>query len=240
MDDKEKVRRQVWSQLHEVAKPDSRFHWDFNRFIPNFEGSEICAKRLCDQPAYQQATSVLVTPDNSLANFRARCIADGKLLIVPTYSLVRGLLSLSNENIPAGQEVFAATLDGLDIFGRPYLTSIKDKPQGPQLMVTGASVLNYQGVRVSHGPSFFDLEWLILSSLGLVDDNTPILAGIHDCQMVDLICPPLPYGVGVDQVSTPTRLIDTDCPYPRPSPTSIKTLPHQMTQEVPLLRELTE
>jgi len=107
-------------------------------------------------------------------------------------------------------------------------------------MVTGASVLNSQGVRISHGPSFFDLEWLILSSLGLVDDQTPILAEVHDCQIVDLDCAPLPFGVGIDQIITPTRLIDTGRPYPRPSPSSIKTLPLQIRQEVPLLQELTD
>lgn len=240
MDDKENIRRQVWMQLHAVAKPDSRFHWDFNRFIPDFEGSATCVERLCTTAAYRAADRVLITPDNSLTSLRARCIADGKTLIVPTYSLARGFLSLSRETVPFSQEVFAATLDGLDVFGSPYLVSTHDRVDGPQLMVTGASVLNSQGVRISHGPSFFDLEWLILSALQLVNDETPILAEVHDCQVVDFDCLPLPFGVGIDQIITPTQLIDTGRPYPRPSPLSIKTLPLQIRQEVPLLQELTE
>ncbi len=240
MDDKENLRRQVWIRLHAVARPDSRFHWDFNRFIPDFDGSIMSTERLCDTSAYCLAERILVTPDNSLIGLRARAIADGKIIIVPTYSLARGFLALSKESVPNGQEAFAATLDGLDIFGYPYLISIHDRPQGLQLMVTGASVLNSQGVRISHGPSFFDLEWLILSSLELVDNQTPILAEVHDCQIVKLDCPPLPFGVGIDQIITPTRLIDTARPYPRPSPSSIKTLPLQIIQEVPLLQELTE
>ena len=107
-------------------------------------------------------------------------------------------------------------------------------------MITGASVLNSQGVRISHGPSFFDLEWLILSSLQLVNDETPILAQVHDCQVVDFDCLPLPFGVGIDQIITPTRLIETGRPYPRPSSLSIKTLPLQIKEEVPLLQELTQ
>jgi 5-formyltetrahydrofolate cyclo-ligase len=240
MDDKENIRRQVWMQLHKVAKPDSRFHWDFNRFIPDFEGSATCVERLCNTTAYRVADLVLVTPDNSLTGLRARCIEDGKTLIVPTYSLTRGFLALSRETVPSSQEAFAATLDGLDVFGYPYLVSIHDHAQGSQLMITGASVLNSQGVRISHGPSFFDLEWLILSSLQLVNDQTPILAQVHDCQVVDFDCLPLPFGVSIDQIITPTRLIDTRRPYPRPSPLSIKTLPLQIRQEVPLLQELTE
>lgn len=240
VDDKENVRRQVWIKLHAVARPDSRFHWDFSSFIPDFDGSATCAEVICGTSAYGRAERVLVTPDNSLTSFRARCIADGKTLIVPTYSVARGLQSLTRETVPSGQEAFAATLDGLDVFGLPYLISIKDHPQGPQLMVTGASVLNLQGVRISHGPSFFDLEWLILSSLGLADDQTPILAAVHDCQLVDFSCPPLPCGVGIDQIITPTRRLDTARPFPRPSPSSIRTLPRQITQDVPLLLELTE
>ena len=240
MDDKENIRRQVWMQLHEVAKPDSRFHWDFNRFIPDFEGSAACMERLCNTTAYRLADRVLITPDNSLTNLRAHCIGDGKTLIVPTYSLARGFLALSRETVPLGQEAFAATLDGLDVYGYPYLISIHDSAQGPQLMVTGASVLNPQGVRISHGPSFFDLEWLILSGLKLVNDQTPILAEVHDCQVVDFDCPPLPFGVSIDQIITPTRSIDTGRLYPRPASSSIKTLPLQIRQEVPLLQELTE
>lgn len=238
MDEKEKLRRQVWIQLEKVARPDSRFHLDFNRFIPDFESSAQSIEQLCNTSEYQQAERILVTPDNSLASLRARCIADGKSLVVPTYSLARGLLCIERQNVPAGQEAYAATLDGLDVFGRPYLVSIDDRPPGPNLMVTGASVLNTEGVRVSHGPSFFDLEWLILSALDLVNQQTPIFAVVHDCQLVDEHFAPLPYGVGIDQIFTPTRKVDTGKPFPRPSHTSIRTLPWQIKQDVPLLREL--
>lgn len=238
MDEKENLRRQVWIQLEKVARPDSRFHLDFSRFIPDFEGSAQCVERLCDTPEYRQARRILVAPDNSLAGFRARCIMDEKYLVVPTYSLARGLLSLERQHVPTGQEAYAASLDGLDVFGQPYLVSIDDHPQGPDLMVTGASVLNMQGVRVSHGPSFFDLEWLILSVLGLVNQQTPILAIVHDCQLVDMYFAPLPYGISIDKIITPTRQIDTGNPFPRPSSASIRTLPWQIKQDVPLLREL--
>ena len=60
MDDKENIRRQVWMQLHEVAKPDSRFHWDFNLFIPDFEGSAACVERLCNTIEDRLANPVLV------------------------------------------------------------------------------------------------------------------------------------------------------------------------------------
>lgn len=238
MDEKEKLRRQVWLQLETIARPDSRFHLDFNRFIPDFEGSVRAIEQLCNTTEYQQAERILVTPDNSLAGLRARCILDGKSLVVPTYSLARGLLCIERQHVPGGQEAYAASLDGLDVFGRPYLISIEDRPPGPDLMVTGASVLNMQGVRVSTGPSFFDLEWLILSALGLVHQQTPIFASVHDCQLVNEHFAPLPYGVCIDHIFTPTRRVDTGKPFPRPPHTSIRTLPWQIKQDVPLLREI--
>ena len=35
-----RLRRVVWDKLVKVAKPDSRFHFDFSSFIPDFAGSE--------------------------------------------------------------------------------------------------------------------------------------------------------------------------------------------------------
>jgi 5-formyltetrahydrofolate cyclo-ligase len=235
IDEMEQIRRQVWIQLQAVARPDSRFHWDFSRFIPDFEGSQECCERIRATPLYQDAGVLLVTPDNSLADFRARCLVDGKTLIVPTYGLARGFLLLERPAVPAGQESFAATLDGQEVFGRTCALSALP---APQMLITGASVINREGVRVSPGPSFFDLEWLILATLGLVDEHTPIFTIIHDCQLVDLPVTPLLYAVGADLVITPSTICHTGRPYPRPLPSAIHSLPWQIIQEVPLIQEI--
>lgn len=44
--DKAKARAAVWTDLYQVAKPDSRFHLDFNEYIPDFEGSQAATARL--------------------------------------------------------------------------------------------------------------------------------------------------------------------------------------------------
>ncbi len=41
--EKEALRAHIWSQLRSVARPDSRFHWNFAEFIADYEGSEIGA-----------------------------------------------------------------------------------------------------------------------------------------------------------------------------------------------------
>src|SRR4051812_50105155 len=46
------TRARVWAELRGVARPDSRFHWDFASFIPDFAGSEGCANRITALPAW--------------------------------------------------------------------------------------------------------------------------------------------------------------------------------------------
>ena len=240
MEEIERIRREVWVRLQGVAFPDSRFHWDFTAFIPDFIGSEQCARRIRQMKAYTRAKAILATPDNNLASLRAGAVQDGKLVIVPTYAIGRGFWKLGREYVPEGQEDYATSLDGLEQFGQPYLLEEVETAERPALLITGASVLNTQGVRLSLGPSYFDLEWLILFSLGLLGRDTPILAAVHDCQVVDFPCEPLPYCVTVDTIVTPTRTIETGSPYQRPEQIAWTELPWHLVKDIPLARRLYE
>jgi 5-formyltetrahydrofolate cyclo-ligase len=240
MDEKEKIRREVWVSLQKVARPDSRFHWDFTAFIPDYTGSELCSQRIRAMPAYRQAGVVLATPDNNLEAFRLGCLVDGKLLVVPTYAIGRGFLCLERGDVPVGSEALAASLDGLDRFGRPYLLEDVSPQQRPNILITGASVLNRQGVRLSVGPSYFDLEWLILSGLGIVPLDVPIFAAVHDCQVVDWPCAPLAYSVVMDRIVTPTQVIETDNRLARPGEEAWSSLPWHVINDIPFVHQLWE
>jgi 5-formyltetrahydrofolate cyclo-ligase len=240
MHTKEVIRKRVWFELQEVARPDSRFHWDFNEFIPDFDGSQACTDRLGAASFYREAGCLLVTPDNSLAGFRERCLTDGKILVVPTYGLGRGFLQVHRRDVPPGQEPFAATLDGLDRYARPYPVL---EPGGvdlplPQALVSGASVLNREGVRLGQGPSYFDIEWLILAYLGAITPTTLVITAVHDCQVVDWPTEPLPYTLVTDLIITPTTTLDTRGRFPRPEPAALRHLPWGLIQRVPLLNEI--
>jgi 5-formyltetrahydrofolate cyclo-ligase len=240
MDEKEKIRREVWANLQKVARPDSRFHWDFTAFIPEYTGSELCAEHIRAMPDYRQAGVVLATPDNNLEAFRQGCLLDGKLLVVPTYALGRGFLCLQRQDVPVGSEALAASLDGLDRFGRPYILEEVSPLQCPDILITGASVLNRQGVRLSVGPSYFDLEWLILSSMDIVPLDVPIIAAVHDCQVVDWPCAPLPYSVVMDRIVTPTQVIETGNQLARPGEDAWSALPWHVINEIPFVHQLWE
>lgn len=238
MKEREAIRKKVWSDLRRVAKPDSRFHWDFTAFIPDFEGSALCARTICEMDMYRQAQTIFVTPDNNLASFRARCVADQKTLIVPTYGLGRGFWQIAPADVPLGLEEYAATLDGLERLARPYPIESVSPGDKPTLIVTGASVINDEGVRISASPSYFDLEWLILQALGVVSADTPIIASVHDCQVVEWPCEPQPYDAVVDWIVTPMRVIQSSHRYPKPNDHSWEHLPWDVISEVPLLRTL--
>lgn len=238
MNAREKIRQQVWQRLLQVARPDSRFHWDFNQFIPDFAGSERCADRIARTPEYEAANTLLVTPDNSLAALRTLSLQAGKDLVIPSYGLGRGFFWLPHEAVPPGQEAFAATLDGLEVYGQPYALTATRPAQHPQLLVSGASVLNKQGVRVGLSPSYFDLEWLVLADFGLIQLETPVMTVVHTCQVVELSCEPLSSALVTDWIITPEALYATHSRYPRPDPATWTHLPAPMLQEVPFLQEL--
>ena len=46
------IREKIWTRLHDVARPDTRFHLNFAEVIPDFEGSEEATARLVADPAY--------------------------------------------------------------------------------------------------------------------------------------------------------------------------------------------
>src|SRR5215469_9621512 len=97
-----RLRRVVWRRLAEVARPDSRFGFDFTSFIPDFDGSERCTESIAGLAEYQAAHTVVIMPDNNLEGLRQRALADGKRMLVCTYALARGFVVLDGRALAAG------------------------------------------------------------------------------------------------------------------------------------------
>ena len=51
------------------------------------------------------------------------------------------------------------------------------------LCVTGTGAINHQGLRFGKGHGFFDLEWDMLYSLGVVSSTTTCIAVCYECQV---------------------------------------------------------
>ena len=205
--DKSEARQLVWEELTKVARPDSRFHFDFQEFIPDFAGSGAATARLTELDVYENAGKLFITPDNCLEALRAQAVADEKVQIISTYGIRRGFYALARSDVPAGLEQYAILLDSLERLGRPLTLRELQADYRPDLLVTGASAVNYEGVRFGKGHGFFDLEWAILFELGLVDQQTPIVAFVHDCQLVEVPLALSPFDTLCDYIVTPTQTI---------------------------------
>ncbi len=188
---------------------------------------------------YRKANTLMITPDNNLTKLRELSLLDGKTYVIPTYSIARGFLRLSADTVPQGKEDFASTLDGADRFGKP-ITLREIAETKVALMVTGGSIINYDGVRYGKGHGYFDLEWAMFREVGAVNEETPIIAVVHDCQLVNEQIPMTEYDTIVDLIVTPTKEVTVKKKYEKPKGIIWEKIKQSMIELIPPLRELRE
>jgi 5-formyltetrahydrofolate cyclo-ligase len=242
------VRQKVWPRLSEVAIPDSRFHLDFHSFIADFQGSSIATERLISHPSFTQAHTVFIAPDNCLRILRYAALAAGKLVLVTTYGIRRGFIILDPKVIQSEQQRrLASYLDGMEdaSSGATHisLTQMLHLNLKIDLMVTGTGAINLSGIRFGKGHGFFDLEWGILSTLNMVNSDTPCVAVVHDCQVIGAVLRPEIFDTICDLIITPTRVVEVDLSEKRLTPKPIcgilwDRLQPDMLADIPPLREL--
>lgn len=232
------IRQRIWSKLHDVAKPDTRFHLNFGEVIPDFEGSEAATEKIVAMPEYKACKYAFITPDNCLVDLRRRMIAAGIPFVMSTYGIYRGFLYMEPGRVPKGDELYAAWLDGMEHFARPISLAEIARMGRFDLMVTGASAVSMDGVRFGKGHGFFDLEWGMFTDLGIVDEATPVVAIVHDVQVVEDRLHPSATDILVDHIATPTRLIKVERRAKRPHGVKWELLDPEQLKATPPLQEL--
>jgi 5-formyltetrahydrofolate cyclo-ligase len=205
-------RERIWAALRRVGRPDSRFHWDFSSFIADFEGSDSASARILELPAWREAAEVFITPDNSTELLRREAMAAGKVLLCTTYGIRRGFMRLAPGVVPPHEISYAATLDGMDRYATPVSLAELKGGKPLRLLVTGGSAISRNGIRFGKGHGYFDLEWAMLSEIGLTDARSEIVDIVHDLQVVDEVLAGEPHDVPVDWIVTSERTIHVpDC-----------------------------
>jgi len=205
------VRNKVWSQLRHVALPDSRFHHNYASFIADFAGSSRATDLLTALPAYRDADTLFIAPDNCIQELRYRALKDGKTVLVTTYGIRRGFWLLDPRVIGEGRWEMASMLDAMERLGRHVtLDEIRALPTKIGLMVTGTGAINHKGLRFGKGHGFFDLEWAMLHSIGVVDGSTQTVAVVHECQVLDEELVGEEWDTGCDFVVTNERVIEVE------------------------------
>lgn len=232
------TREKVWAAFRAVARPDSRFHWDFSSFIADFAGSEQCVNRVRALPAWSRSELLFITPDNSTELIRRAAMADAKPFLMTTYGIKRGFLVLDPNDVPETERSYAATLDGMDRYARPI--DLREISQAGHigLLITGGSAVSLSGHRMGKGHGYFDLEWALLSEIGAVDDSSEIVDVVHDSLVVDRTVAAAPHDVPVDWIITPTRTVRADTPGRVPGRVYWDLLRGTELESVPPVREL--
>ena len=234
------MRVQTWEALRKVARPDSRFSWDFAEFITDYEGSEQGAERIAAMDLYQKAKVIFITPDNNLEKLREIAFRDKKTVVMTNYGITRGFFLIAPGMVPEGKEEVASLLDGVARYWKHQtLAPLKESVGHIDLMVTGASTVTPGGIRVGKGHGYFDLEWAMTYTAGLVDVHTPVIGAGHDCQVVDADVEVQPHDTAIDYIVTPTRVIPTRSEYPKPTCGILwSALEPQMRGQIPPIQEL--
>jgi 5-formyltetrahydrofolate cyclo-ligase len=245
-------RQLIWKRVHQElvkhAKPDSRSHYDFLSFTPDFRESSYAIARLAQLPCYQAATTILVTSDNSLEQLRLRALKDGKKVLVGTYRLRRGFVMLSPQRISDDNFELASLLDGMERpgIGRHLsLAQMKDEGIHVDLCVTGGLAFNMQGVIVWEGHGLFEVQWAVLHDMKVMAEQVPVVAVAHQCQVVDeadhgleRLLAEKPGEVQCDFIVTPERTIEVQGAVKPTTGVQFETLDPQALDNIPPLQEL--
>ncbi len=230
VDEKAALREWVWRILEERGV--SKFPRPVRGRIPNFEGAERAAENLRKLPEYREARVIFCNPDSPQAPVRRMALADGKVVVMATPRLRRGFLVLDPKEIPASELWRAVTIKGAFRYGRP----IDPWSVRVDLKVVGSVAVSPDGNRLGKGHGYSDLEFAILSEVGAVTQDTPVVTTVHDLQVVDQI-PSSDHDVPVDVIVTPTRVIRAP---KRPKSPRIEwnILPEDALREMPILRDI--
>ncbi|MGI5887924.1 MAG: 5-formyltetrahydrofolate cyclo-ligase [Oscillospiraceae bacterium] len=233
-------RIRIWEELRKVARPDSRFSFDFSEFITDYEGSEEGAELFVKQDFYKNSNVIFVTPDNNLEHLREIIIRDRKTMIMTNYGISRGFFIIRPGDVPEGREELASTLDGVQRFWHHRtLAALKEEVGHVDLLVTGASAMTLSGIRFGKGHGYFDLEWAMQYTAGLADETSVIVGVGHDCQVTDIDVEVTEHDTAIDWIVTPTRVIKTRGEFPRPTCGIIwSRLDKDMLGRIPPLQEL--
>lgn len=245
-------RRRVWQRVYQElckhAKPDPRFHYDFLAFTPDFRDSSAAIDRLVQLPCYSSASTILVTPDNSLEELRYRALKDGKKVLVGTYRLRRGFVLLSPRSLDEAELRMASWLDGMERpgVGRSLsLAQMQEEGIKVDMCVLGGLAFNTQGVVVWEGNGLFEVQWALLHDVKVLGEEVPVAAVAHACQVVDEvemglepIQPQNAAEVQCDFVVTPQRTYEVQHAAKPSSGVDFDTVDSAALDNIPPLQEL--
>ncbi|XP_064579262.1 methenyltetrahydrofolate synthase domain-containing protein isoform X2 [Zonotrichia leucophrys gambelii] len=230
------IREEVWEHLEASGLAD--FPRPVRGRIPNFKGSSHAASRLLGLQQFRAARAVKINPDAPQRNARFLTLEARKTLLVPTPRLRTGLFNRIVPPPGATKEMLrrCATSQGVRDFSVPV--GLDSKAQ-VDLVVVGSVAVSEKGWRIGKGEGYADMEYAMMVSMGAVQEDTPVVTIVHDCQVLDIAEELLgDHDLTVDYILTPTRTIQTHCKRPKPRGIMWHKVSSEMLGKIPILKTL--
>ncbi|NWX23468.1 MTHSD protein, partial [Aegotheles bennettii] len=205
------------------------------------QGSHQACCSIKKLDAFNRAREVKVDPDKPLEGVRLAALQARKTLLVPTPRLRTGLFNRIVPPPGATKEMLriCATAQGVKEHSVPVGLDGKARVD---LVVVGSVAVSEKGWRIGKGEGYADMEYAMMVSMGAVQEDTPVVTIVHDCQVVDIAEELLgDHDLTVDYILTPTRTIKTNCKRPKPQGiiwSKASYLCYEILEKIPILKSL--
>jgi 5-formyltetrahydrofolate cyclo-ligase len=191
---------------------------------------------LTELPEWKAARRIKCNPDAPQRAVRLAALREGKTVVmaVPRLRAERCFLELDPRAL-GPRLAQAATIKGASTFGVPVSPGQIGRID---LVVAGSVAVNRTGARVGKGGGYSDLEFALARSLGLVDEDTPVVSTVHELQLLDESIPMTAHDVPLDLVVTPDRAIRVRRRRRKPARIFWEELSEEQLEEMPALAKL--
>ncbi len=233
MADKEAIREAVWDALEEADA--ARFPFPPHGRIPNFDGADAAAERLCTLPWWADVEVVKCNPDAPQRPLRERALREGRRLLMarPRLRDERPFVLLDGSAIDDPAD--AATIGGAEEYGRPLAL---DELPVVDAIVCGSVAVDRHGRRIGKGEGYSDLEFATLLETERIDAEVTIATTVHPIQLRDGPLLQDDHDVPLDAIITPeTAVVATDRPG-RPDGIDWSRLDPARLSEMPAIADL--
>ena len=191
---------------------------------------------MTELPEWRRARRIKCNPDAPQRAVRLAALRQGKTVVmaVPRLRAARCFLRL-DPRLLQGKLAQAATIKGASTLGVP----ISPVQIGRiDLIVAGSVAVDETGARLGKGGGYSDLEFALARSVGVVDDETPVVTTVHELQVLTEGIPMTAHDVPLDLVVTPERVIRVRRRHRRPTAIIWKELSEAQLAEMPALARL--
>jgi 5-formyltetrahydrofolate cyclo-ligase len=233
MDEKQKIRERIWALLDEQKV--ARFPGARGR-IPNFVGSESCAKWLDQLDEWKQASVIKSNPDSPQRQIRYHALKDGKIvyMAVPRLSTEKPFVELDPRKLKS-KLYEASSIKGAFRLGRAVRLEQMKKID---LVVCGSVAINKKGERIGKGEGYSELEFALAVEAGILKRDVPIITSVHPLQIIQSRVTRKAHDFTANVILTPERIFR--CPDDRKRPHGIywNELSEEKRNTIPILAKL--